>query len=331
MAYRFFISLRALARLSLLLLACLDTSHAQAGVEGFYDAGQGPEALIPEFTSAFYQPFGSLSISESVADDAAPNYPAWRLQAPSGLPVSDYGYYGWASPTFRSLAAQQGWWFRSHFRLPSTIDDPTTGMSVYLNNQAYLAYLDLDNANNLQARLVGSSGQKFVPLTDDGSGTSYHTLEIRAQPSSAQGMLYFDGEFVDSWSPFPLGNHEQLFKWGDERDRVATGASEIRFRTLAYGWGTPPVNSPADLNLDGVVNGLDLSQWSNDYGQQTTAGDVTGDGLVDGADLLSWQREGNRSVFAQTSATLVPEPAAAILLFIASAFHGRFTRRSESQ
>ena len=75
-----------------------------------------------------------------------------------------------------------------------------------------------------------------------------------------------------------------------------------------------------DFNLDGSVDGDDLTHWANGYGDGTpgfTDGDNDRDGDVDGADLLAWQRAlggGSPSLAAQSA---VPEPTAAMLCAIA--------------
>ena len=76
---------------------------------------------------------------------------------------------------------------------------------------------------------------------------------------------------------------------------------------------------PGDLNFDGVVNGLDLSLISSDWGKagsgaSNLSGDANHDGAVNGLDLAlvvnNWSRALSDS---GTSATAVPEPASIIL------------------
>ncbi|MEQ8210438.1 MAG: hypothetical protein RH917_11455 [Lacipirellulaceae bacterium] len=307
------------------MLACLDSSSCQAGVGGWYEVGDTNIAFAPELFGAFRRPFQSQGIGTSVANDAADGFAGWRVQVPSGTQLPDSGYEAVLYNSFVNNATNQGWWFRSHFRLPGDTTDSSTGMSVYFNNRIYLAYVELNSSNNLQARLVGTT-QQTIPLTTDGSGTDYHTFELRANPGGGSGQLFFDGEFLTSWSPI-IQNHPNVFKWGDEGP---AGSSDIRIRTLAYGWGTPPTDSPADLNLDAAVNGLDLALWSDDYGGLTSEGDITGNGFADGADLLDWQRERNWSLFAPTAIALIPEPSTIVLTLLGLVFWepriGRITR-----
>ncbi|MBA3480958.1 MAG: hypothetical protein H0T51_03990, partial [Pirellulales bacterium] len=70
-----------------------------------------------------------------------------------------------------------------------------------------------------------------------------------------------------------------------------------------------------DFNLDGQVDGDDLTQWAEGYGDGSPAftdGDNDRDGDVDGADFLAWQRAlGGGPLLPAQSA--VPEPSAAAL------------------
>ncbi|WP_428308822.1 dockerin type I domain-containing protein [Lacipirellula sp.] len=73
------------------------------------------------------------------------------------------------------------------------------------------------------------------------------------------------------------------------------------------------LTSPADFNLDGTVNALDLPVWKAGFGNPAPAGtangDANADGKVDGADFLVWQQAAAASAAVPTAST-VPEPAA---------------------
>jgi hypothetical protein len=71
----------------------------------------------------------------------------------------------------------------------------------------------------------------------------------------------------------------------------------------------------ADFNQDGIVDGLDLSEWQSAYGE-TADGDADFDGDTDGSDFLIWQRQFGQSSlpFAAVSSGTVPEPTAGMLL-----------------
>ncbi len=72
---------------------------------------------------------------------------------------------------------------------------------------------------------------------------------------------------------------------------------------------------PGDFNGDGYVDGSDLSQWQDDYHRNPDS-DADGDGDSDGADFLIWQRNFNPMLgLSVASATAIPEPTSALLLF----------------
>jgi hypothetical protein len=73
-----------------------------------------------------------------------------------------------------------------------------------------------------------------------------------------------------------------------------------------------------DFDRDGVVNGGDLTEWTNYFGVTTSTGalqlvfasaDASGNGRVDGADFLAWQR----ALPAPQGAASVPEPSAGVV------------------
>jgi hypothetical protein len=66
--------------------------------------------------------------------------------------------------------------------------------------------------------------------------------------------------------------------------------------------------SPADFSGDGSVDGDDLIEWRNAFGQ-LAGGDADDDGDTDGADFLLWQQQLGSGAAAAVS-TAVPEPTA---------------------
>ena len=75
----------------------------------------------------------------------------------------------------------------------------------------------------------------------------------------------------------------------------------------------------SDFNFDGTVDEADLGRWEQKYGTATGA-DANGDGTVNGLDFLVWQTELGSTVPGTfvPNATVVPEPAGAILLTLGS-------------
>ncbi len=87
------------------------------------------------------------------------------------------------------------------------------------------------------------------------------------------------------------------------------------------------VETPADFDASGTVDGADLAVWEQGFGQfpagdATLAdGDANGDGFVSGTDFLLWQSAYGSSSIAAISGmqtgVKVPEPATVWLLLIA--------------
>jgi hypothetical protein len=78
------------------------------------------------------------------------------------------------------------------------------------------------------------------------------------------------------------------------------------------------VNAPiytADFDLDGDVDGDDLTQWEGDFGVNDLS-DADNDGDSDGADFLAWQQQVG-SVPVAPAAGAVPEPGALAMCAVA--------------
>jgi hypothetical protein len=84
--------------------------------------------------------------------------------------------------------------------------------------------------------------------------------------------------------------------------------------------------TPGDANLDGCVDGLDYTIWSNNYQESDKwwqGGDFTGEGYVDGLDYVAWSNN-----YLAGCPAAVPEPGSPALLALgACALARRCTRR----
>ena len=70
---------------------------------------------------------------------------------------------------------------------------------------------------------------------------------------------------------------------------------------------------PGDFDKNGIVDGADLTQWQDDFGQNGDS-DADGDGDSDGADFLTWQRNLGSGAMSLASSQAVPEPSTLVLL-----------------
>lgn len=110
------------------------------------------------------------------------------------------------------------------------------------------------------------------------------------------------------------------------------GANYIRWQevvTNTFRWTTGTLDharfvvvgqetaGPADFNLDGLIDQLDLAIWKTGAAGGVTPSAATGDanldGKIDGADFLIWQRTMSTT---PASVSGVPEPATASLLLV---------------
>ena len=158
------------------------------------------------------------------------------------------------------------------------------------------------------------NGEISVSLIDPLGGGSpfapsaWETFEIIATLGDLQG------EF--STKTFPAIPGKPGLEWLVEYDTIVD-------RVLL---SVAPVFE-ADFDEDGDVDSDDLARWQAGYGAGTlhTQGDADGDLDVDGNDYLIWQRQfgsslpmGGYASLSGSTDVAVPEPAAALLLILAS-------------
>ena len=102
---------------------------------------------------------------------------------------------------------------------------------------------------------------------------------------------------------------------------------------IATRTGAAAAPMTTDLNGDGVVNGLDVAIWEDNFptfgGTPPVPGDTDGDGDVDGIDFLRIQSDFGGApspAVAAATAAVVPEPASALLMVFGSLLIGAGSR-----
>ncbi len=88
------------------------------------------------------------------------------------------------------------------------------------------------------------------------------------------------------------------------------------------------VSLPGDFNVDGMVDGIDLTQWKGDFGLNGDS-DANADLDSDGDDFLVWQRNFGQQVSSVESLGLteIPEPSTSMLALLGLLISARRYRR----
>lgn len=165
-------------------------------------------------------------------------------------------------------------------------------------------------------RLPGMGGSEAGGISSNGTmivGTSGHAFLWTAATGmlDLQSVLIANGATgLDGWTLTTANNisSDGRFIVGDGID--PSGDREAWLATL-------PSFSPGDVNLDGVVNGLDISQVASHWLQAGvgTPGDANADGVVNGLDIALMA---SHWLHAASSADvqMVPEPSTLLLATI---------------
>lgn len=119
------------------------------------------------------------------------------------------------------------------------------------------------------------------------------------------------------WGAFSLPS-QTLANWDFAYVVVPLNTTvQFNFQLAAAGFPAESVNTswtltfpPGDVNMDGVVNGLDIGVVSSNWLANTRYGDANGDGIVNGLDIsmiaANWLQTAG-------SSTRIPEPTGATL------------------
>lgn len=150
-------------------------------------------------------------------------------------------------------------------------------------------------------------------------GTFYDQLRVLG-PATIDGRL--DLELVNGYFPMPYGVAHTVLSAAGTVEGVFSAVDGVVLDDM---YGLAVTYSPftvdvtaallGDANLDGTVDGLDLSAWKEHYGQTGTwiDGDFSGNGIVEGLDFLVLQRQWGSVVSSVSAAAGVPEPPTAML------------------
>jgi hypothetical protein len=120
------------------------------------------------------------------------------------------------------------------------------------------------------------------------------------------------------------GSNDLLFDLNND-EGVDGGDVSTLFGVLGTQYG--------DANLDGSVDGSDLSLWQANYGSVGgwAEGDFDGSGKVDGRDFLIWQRHAGFEVEPLTGVHAIPEPSSLAAVAITVAMSLAKARRRQGK
>ncbi|QEG33654.1 hypothetical protein [Bythopirellula goksoeyrii] len=176
-----------------------------------------------------------------------------------------------------------------------------------------------------------STGHIFLNASFQQDDTGLLEFEVGGHPGSGwfdalntnfdadlSGAL--DITLVDSFEPSVGHAYELVTSFGGtvtgRFDIFTAPALEGRWWSLDYLTDKVVLNVnaiTADFNLDGYVDGSDLTEWQVAHQAGTDMADADGDGDSDGQDFLAWQRQFGSGI-PLIGNNAVPEPATALLL-----------------
>jgi hypothetical protein len=208
-----------------------------------------------------------------------------------------------------------------------TTYDNNTAKSNMNVNWLYLPY----TADNLVAGRVSANGTVLsstnpAEFTLVKESTGSYLLTIPGK-TPTDGTLLLNGEATDEMfdnvfvyeaagSSFRILSVDQV-SYEEKSSLIFPALEDSNFSFAFIDHNAPPTLGggsflEADFNMDGNVDGNDLTAWKNGFGTGSTKGqgDADGNGVVDGADFLTWQRQFGTSPTVGVNAAAVPEPTA---------------------
>ena len=170
----------------------------------------------------------------------------------------------------------------------------------------------------LQFEIGGlAAGSQFDQLLVSGAAVLAGSLDLAIIDG-------FAPEFGDSFTILDAGS--LVGEFAGLPDGATLSADGVEFDISYLGGGSDVeltvsgFTLPADFNLDGDVDSVDLDTWEAGFGSGTlhVQGDANGDDDVDGGDFLTWQRNFGLVAPLANSSTTIPEPTSLLLTTFAA-------------
>lgn len=282
-------------------LPCLPLRWFGAAIVGFATLVTQADGAAITLASAQMGPAGQISGTPI----GATKYIGWRFRVPKTMAVTEVGGHvgGINGELFAAIvsltaldALPQGAPFTD-----ATVKASTTFLPP-LPTAEFRTPLSVTLAAGTYALVIGSG--KFGAT---GNGVASTVQQPNILPTTQASYIFWEQSVPN------------VFNW--------TVGSANNLRLVVVG---TEIANPADFNLDGTVDGLDLPVWKAGFGNPAPAGiangDANGDGKVDGVDYLIWQRASTASGATPTAAA-VPEPATATMSLAALLSFGLVARR----
>ena len=183
---------------------------------------------------------------------------------------------------------------------------------------SYMFLTPRSAANTMRFAITTGSGEQMLETAALPTGEWVH---LAVTLGGNTGILYVNGEprvagqiLLDPSDINPVNNYLGKSQWPDPLLNGMIDDFRIYDFALDMSQIASLVDSGADFDRDGDVDGDDLVIWQGAYGVNSL-GDADSDGDSDGGDFLVWQRSYG-AIAPVSAATAVPEPAGLWLVLI---------------
>lgn len=256
----------------------------------FYDAGNGINSRDYIYAYGVRNPFGGAWRASDGKHYAVENGPSVDRMAQINEGVN-YGWNGSNASMFINAIYN---WNPSHAPVNITFVQPETfDGSLFPAEMQDMAFVSESGPTYAQG--AQAQGKRIVGFELDANG------DVVGGPTTLVEYVGLGRSSVVGLAAGPDGLYfTELYEESGASGPTASGARVFRVR---YVGGTT-----GDFDIDGDVDGADLTRWQNGYGTTTIAtvanGDTDQDNDVDGSDFLAWQRN--------YTGTPVPSAASAV-------------------